>query len=149
VATKQLPSRTVPMRVLTSEQRRFIEGESGSQGAEGLRGKPPEGLTPQQDQERSLLAPEEHAGRGAKGLRGEEGEGLSVQEVARVGGQGAERPSPRTVVERADGRQLRRIQLYFAADVAKRLKHHCVEHEVDMSAFVNRVVQDALTKIHR
>ena len=53
-------------------------------------------------------------------------------------------PSPRTVVARADGRQLRRLQLYLAADVAKRLKHHCVEHDVDMSTFVNRVVQDAL-----
>jgi hypothetical protein len=138
------------MRVLTPEQRRFIDG--GSEGlrgepSEGLRVQPPEGLTAQEHEDRSLFATQEHAGRGAEGPRGQEGDGLAVQNVECAGGRGAEGPSPRTFVERADGRQLRRIQLYFAADVAKRLKHHCVEHDVDMSAFVNRVVQDALAKI--
>lgn len=148
MATKQVPSRTVPMRMLTPEQRRFVDGESGAQGAEGLRGQPSEGLTAQEHVDISLLAIQEHVGRGAEGLRGQEGDGVAVQDVEPSGGRGAEGPSPRTFVERADGRQLRRIQLYFAADVAKRLKHHCVEHDVDMSAFVNRVVQDALSKIH-
>jgi hypothetical protein len=53
-------------------------------------------------------------------------------------------PSSRTLVTRVDGRALRRLQLYFDAEVAKKLKHHCVEHEVDMSKFVNDVVAQAL-----
>ena len=51
---------------------------------------------------------------------------------------------PRSVVSRADGRTLRRLQLYFDADVARKLKHHCVEHDVDMSAYVNDLVARAL-----
>jgi hypothetical protein len=39
---------------------------------------------------------------------------------------------------------LRRLQLYFDADVARKLKHHCVEHDVDMSAYVNELVARAL-----
>jgi hypothetical protein len=52
--------------------------------------------------------------------------------------------STRSTVERADGRTLRRIQLYFELAVAKRLRHHCVEHELDMSQFVNAAVKKAL-----
>ncbi len=51
---------------------------------------------------------------------------------------------PRSLVARVDGRTLRRLQLYFDADVARKLKHHCVEHDVDMSAYVNELVARAL-----
>jgi hypothetical protein len=73
-------------------------------------------------------------------------EGPNGQAAKRPNGQAAQRPSPRTFVERADGRQLRRIQLYLASDVAKRLKHHCVERDVDMSRFVNEVLNEALSR---
>lgn len=52
--------------------------------------------------------------------------------------------SNRTLVSRADGRTLRRLQIYLDADVAKKLKHHCVEHDIDMSAYVNEVLAKAL-----
>jgi hypothetical protein len=141
VATKQVPARTVPTRVLTPAQRRFVEGPSDARGAEGPSGQPPEGLTGPAHE--GPAAP-----RVAAGSRSPEGAGLARQDGARPGRRGAAGPSPRTVVERADGRRLRRLQLYLAADVAKRLQHHCVEHDVDMSAFVNRVVQAALAKRH-
>lgn len=59
---------------------------------------------------------------------------------------GSHGPIGRSMVERADGRTLRRIQIYFDADVAKRLRHHCVERDVDMSGFVNELVDRALEK---
>ncbi len=52
--------------------------------------------------------------------------------------------SGRTLISRVDGRTLRRLQIYLDADVAKRLKHHCVEHDIDMSAYVNEVLAKAL-----
>lgn len=52
--------------------------------------------------------------------------------------------SSRTLIARVDGRTLRRLQVYLDAEVAKRLKHHCVEHDVDMSAYVNEVLARAL-----
>jgi hypothetical protein len=61
-------------------------------------------------------------------------------------GPGVRGVTARALVERADGRTLRRIQIYFDADVAKRLRHHCVEHDVDMSAYVNSLVDQALSK---
>lgn len=57
---------------------------------------------------------------------------------------GSRGPVGRSTVERADGRKLRRIQIYFDTDVAKRLRHHCVEHDVDMSGFVNELVDKAI-----
>ncbi len=65
-----------------------------------------------------------------------------AQEAKRSGGPRG--PVGRATVERADGRTLRRIQIYFDADVAKRLRHHCVEHDVDMSAYVNNLVRKTL-----
>lgn len=52
--------------------------------------------------------------------------------------------SNRTLISRVDGRTLRRLQIYLDAEVAKRLKHHCVEHDIDMSAYVNEVLSKAL-----
>jgi hypothetical protein len=56
----------------------------------------------------------------------------------------ARKRSSRTLIARVDGRTLRRLQVYLDAEVAKRLKHHCVEHDVDMSAYVNEVLARAL-----
>lgn len=50
----------------------------------------------------------------------------------------------RALISRVDGRTLRRLQIYLDADVAKRLKLHCVEHDIDMSAYVNDVLARAL-----
>lgn len=69
-------------------------------------------------------------------------EKVASQEAKRSGGPRG--PVGRATVERADGRTLRRIQIYFDADVAKRLRHHCVEHDVDMSAYVNELVGKTL-----
>jgi hypothetical protein len=68
-----------------------------------------------------------------------------ASQVAKSTG-GPRGPVGRATVERADGRTLRRIQIYFDAGVAKRLRHHCVEHDVDMSGFVNGLVEKALGK---
>ena len=56
----------------------------------------------------------------------------------------ARKRSSRTLIARVDGRTLRRLQVYLDAEVAKRLKHHCVEHDIDMSAYVNEVLTRAL-----
>jgi hypothetical protein len=56
----------------------------------------------------------------------------------------ARKRSNRTLISRVDGRTLRRLQIYLDAEVAKRLKHHCVEHDIDMSAYVNEVLAKAL-----
>jgi len=56
----------------------------------------------------------------------------------------ARKRSSRTLIARVDGRTLRRLQVYLDAEVAKRLKHHCVEHDIDMSAYVNEVLARAL-----
>ena len=69
---------------------------------------------------------------------------VAPQEAKRSGGPRG--PVGRATVERADGRTLRRVQIYFDADVAKRLRHHCVEHDVDMSGFVNDLVARELGK---
>lgn len=79
-------------------------------------------------------------------------QGEAAQAPSRVAPQEAKRSADprgsvgRSTVERADGRTLRRIQIYFDADVAKRLRHHCVESDIDMSAFVNDLVDQALAK---
>jgi hypothetical protein len=56
----------------------------------------------------------------------------------------ARKRSSRTLIARVDGRTLRRLQVYLDAEVAKRLKHYCVEHDIDMSAYVNEVLARAL-----
>lgn len=50
----------------------------------------------------------------------------------------------RAVVERKDGRALRRMTLYLPVDLAKRLALHCVEHERDMSEVVTAAVEREL-----
>lgn len=53
--------------------------------------------------------------------------------------------SARALVKRVDGRTLRRVQVYFDEGVAKRLRHHCVEHDVDVSSFLNDLVDRTLS----
>jgi hypothetical protein len=50
----------------------------------------------------------------------------------------------RAVISRTDGRTLRRLQVYLDADIAKRLRLHCVEHDIDMSAYLNEVLTRSL-----
>ena len=57
----------------------------------------------------------------------------------------ASSPSSRAVIKRADGRTLRRVQVYFNEGVAKRLRHHCVEHDIDVSSFLNDLVDKSLS----
>ena len=51
----------------------------------------------------------------------------------------------RALVKRVDGRTLRRVQVYFDESVAKRLRHHCVEHDIDVSSFLNDLVDKTLS----
>jgi hypothetical protein len=53
--------------------------------------------------------------------------------------------SARALVTRVDGRTLRRVQVYFDEGVAKRLRHHCVEHDIDVSSFLNDLVDKTLS----
>jgi hypothetical protein len=55
----------------------------------------------------------------------------------------ASKPS-RAVLERADGRTLRRMTVYLPADLAKRLAMHCVERDQDMSAVIAESVARTL-----
>jgi hypothetical protein len=50
----------------------------------------------------------------------------------------------RSVVERKDGRTLKRMTVYLPADLAKRLARHCLEHEQDMSEVIAASVSRTL-----
>jgi multidrug efflux pump subunit AcrA (membrane-fusion protein) len=50
----------------------------------------------------------------------------------------------RAVIERADGRRLRKIQIYFNEATATRLRLHCAREDVDMSAYVDALVEKEL-----
>jgi hypothetical protein len=57
------------------------------------------------------------------------------------------KPSPsRAVLERADGRTLRRMTVYLPTDLAKRLALHCVERDQDMSAVIAESVARTLKR---
>lgn len=53
-------------------------------------------------------------------------------------------PQSKAVVERADGRTLRRMTVYLPTDLAKRLALYCTEHELDMSAVIAESVARTL-----
>jgi hypothetical protein len=59
------------------------------------------------------------------------------------------KPSDRTIVERADGRTLRRLQIYFDQEVATRIKHYCVDLNIDMSSFVSSAMDETLSRLGR
>jgi hypothetical protein len=50
----------------------------------------------------------------------------------------------RAVIERVDGRTLRRMTVYLPAELAKRLALYCTEHERDMSDVIARSVARTL-----
>jgi hypothetical protein len=50
----------------------------------------------------------------------------------------------RDVIVRKDGRRLRKKQVYFDADTALRLAVHCARKNVDISDYLNAVVEKAL-----
>jgi hypothetical protein len=82
-------------------------------------------------------------------------EGATTSE--RSGAQPLKTPGPRTgepraastrsMVERADGRLLRRHQIYFDAEIAKRLRRHCADVDSEVSAFVNEAVEKELSRL--
>lgn len=49
-------------------------------------------------------------------------------------------PKGRAVVERADGRQLRRLTVYLPTELATRLRRHCADRDVDASDEIARAV---------
>ena len=50
----------------------------------------------------------------------------------------------KAVVKRADGRELRRMTVYLPTDLAVRLRVHCAEADIDLSAFVAEAVAGRL-----
>ncbi len=50
----------------------------------------------------------------------------------------------RSLVKRADGRELTRLQVYLEPALAKRLKRHCVDADVDMTSFVRALIEKAV-----
>ena len=79
---------------------------------------------------------------------------LSAQAPERSSGRAAERPSAskgrsaggRKLLKRADGRELTRLQVYLEPALAKKLKRHCVDHDVDMTSFVRQLIERALSR---
>lgn len=52
----------------------------------------------------------------------------------------------RKLLKRADGRELTRLQVYLEPALAKKLKRHCVDHDVDMTSFVRQLIERALSR---
>jgi hypothetical protein len=50
----------------------------------------------------------------------------------------------RKTIVRGDGRELRRISIYFPLDTAKRLAAHCAVEDVEISAYVAELVRKSL-----
>ncbi len=83
-----------------------------------------------------------------------EAERPSAQTAERSSGRAAERPSAskgrngggRKLLKRADGRELTRLQVYLEPALAKKLKRHCVDQDVDMTSFVRQLIERALTR---
>ncbi len=50
----------------------------------------------------------------------------------------------RKTITREDGRELRRLCLYFPADIARKLATHCAAEDIEMSRFVVTLVRDKL-----
>lgn len=49
------------------------------------------------------------------------------------------------VIQRRDGRQLRRFNTHLPVDLFKRLRHHAVDHDQDMSAVVTAALESYLS----
>jgi hypothetical protein len=49
--------------------------------------------------------------------------------------------SPRGVLARKDGRELRRMTLYLPTELGRRLAMHCAEHDLEMSDVVTAAVR--------
>lgn len=56
----------------------------------------------------------------------------------------AQETDDRDVIVRKDGRRLRKKQVYFDADTALRLAVYCARRNVDMSDYVNAVIEKVL-----
>ena len=58
-----------------------------------------------------------------------------------------DRPLPRGVVARSDGRTLRRMTLYLPDALARRLAVHCARESHELSAFVSEAVRRRLDEL--
>jgi hypothetical protein len=54
------------------------------------------------------------------------------------------KPKRSAIVERKDGRELRRMTIYLPVKLAKRLAVHCAENDQDMSSVVVEAVSHHL-----
>lgn len=63
-----------------------------------------------------------------------------------VSGKVAAVESGARVIERRDGRQLRRFNTHLPVDLFKRLRHHAVDHDQDMSTVVAAALEDFLAR---
>ena len=73
--------------------------------------------------------------------------GASPQAPKRSSASGKHAPSGlerRKTIVRGDGRELRRISIYFPVDLAKKLAGHCATEDVEISAYVAELVRKSL-----
>ena len=131
---KKVPTRAVPSP-LSAEARNFVlQGQNAP-----LAARPSEPPPPPLDPEPAVVAPVVPAAPTTPTVAV-----AAPAPPAAAAPSRARKRSSRALIARVDGRTLRRLQVYLDAEVAKRLKHHCVEHEIDMSAYVNEVLARAL-----
>jgi hypothetical protein len=52
--------------------------------------------------------------------------------------------APKSVITRADGRELRKLTVYLPAELAQRVRIHCVTHDIDISAYLARLTTESL-----
>jgi hypothetical protein len=71
----------------------------------------------------------------------------SPQGLKDSGAEGPAVEAKRKTVTREDGRELRRIALYFPVDVARRLAAHCATEDIDISSFVASLVRARLVYV--
>ena len=132
---KKVPTRAVPSP-LSAEARNFVlQGQNTPLAARPSEPPPPAPLEP----EPAVIAPVVPAAPTPPTVAL-----IAPAPPAAAAPSRARKRSSRALIARVDGRTLRRLQVYLDAEVAKRLKHHCVEHDIDMSAYVNEVLARAL-----
>ena len=86
----------------------------------------------------------------AKKLDAQEAKSSTSQNAKRSNSQKA-KPAVATrsasTIERADGRVLRKKQIYFSADTARRLAIYCAGQDMDASAYVDAVIAKELDRL--
>ena len=57
------------------------------------------------------------------------------------------RGKPKSLVERQDGRTLKRMTVYLPVDLAKRLAMHCVQNDRDVSETITEAVRRLMGRV--